>query len=159
MGLRVSRWTKERGEEEDSQGPPLHEAVRRILAALPPKKPQPLNPMTSCSPLSVSGPGRGQGTREAGGEGLRAGCSKGRVKFKASLGRTGKGGELTHCHSCHGRIPGPGGGEASLPEGLWLSLLPHDPCFGQREAAFPPQGSSLCSPEARTAPRGGRRGA
>lgn len=39
-----------------------------------------------------------------------------------------------------------------------LSLLPHDLSFGQREAAYPPQGSSLGSSEDRTAPRGGRRG-
>lgn len=75
-------------------GPPAFKAVRRILAALPTKKPQPLNPMNYRSSLSVAGPGRGQGTREAGGEGLRAGCAKARVKFKASLGRTGKGGSL-----------------------------------------------------------------
>lgn len=136
LGLTVSRWTKDRGEEEDfgASGPPSHKAVRGILAALHPKKPQPLNLMTSRSLLSVAGPGQGQGTREAGGEGLPAGCAKARVKFKASLGRTGKEGELTHCHSRHGRIPGPAGAEATLPEGLGLSLLPHDLRFGQREA-------------------------
>lgn len=70
--------------------PPVHKAERRVSAALPPKKTQPLNPMNYRSPLSVAGPGRGQGPREAGGEGLRAGCAKARVKFRASPWRTRK---------------------------------------------------------------------
>lgn len=137
LGLTVSRWTKEKGEEGDfgASGPPSHKAVKGIWLLCPLKKPQRLNLRNSRSPLSVAGPGQGQGTREAGGEGLRAGCAKARVKFKISLGRTGKEGELTPCHSRHGRIPGLAVGEASLPEGLGLSLLSHDLRFGQREAA------------------------
>lgn len=114
-------------------GPPVHKAARRVLAALPPKKkPQPLNPMNYRSPLSVAGPGRGQGPGEAGGEGLRAGCTKARVKFRASPGRTGKGRGGALLTATAAAAPSPGAPEERrpCPEGAGLPLLPHVRRFG-----------------------------
>lgn len=114
--------------------------------------------MTYRSPLSVAGPGQGQGTREAGGEGLRAGCAKAGSSSRPAWVGQGRGGACSlpqpprpHPSACRRRGV-PAGGIGAVPPG-------HDLHFALREAAFPLQGSPLGSPEAKTAPRGGRRAA
>lgn len=102
--------------------------------------------MTYRSPLSVAGPGQGQGTREAGGEGLRAGCAKAGSSSRPAWVGQRRGGACSlpqpprpHPWACRRRGI-PAGGTGVVPPG-------HDLRFAQREAAFPLKDHLWVSPK------------
>lgn len=158
--MRVSRWTKERGDEKDfwASGSPLHMAVKGILAALPPKKTPTSEPDDLPLSLKRGRAGPGSGHEGGGWRGAAGWMRQGWVKFKASLGRTEKGGSLLIATAATAASLG-------LPEERhpcrrdWGCPSWPRPAFCPERGCFPPQGSSLGFPEAKTAPRGGRRGA